>query len=434
MRIALVTSGTRGDAQPMVVLARELERRGHDTVLGVSPNLVGFCGRAGLSALPLGIDTQAFMESPEGTAWLASGNAGAFMKAMAAAAKPQIDQTNAEVLAVAREADVLVAGLLTEDIVLSAAEAARVPLVTLHSAPVRRTSAYASPLVTTRALPGPLNRATGALFEHLWWNGARAEAAAMRTVVGLPADRRRTVRKLAAAGATELQVYSPSLVPGLERDYGPHRPLVGFLTPDSDLRDSLGETGVEPGLDAWLAAGDPPVYFGFGSMPVTEPGAALAMISRVTEVLGVRALVSAGWGRLGVEAAEPGAVGPHVRGAGALDHEAVLPRCRAAVHHGGAGTTAAAVAAGVPSVVCSVFADQPFWGTRLERLGAGAHLRFAALDEPSLIAALRRALAPAVVTRAADLGRQLRAEPTAAVLAADLVEAAVPGTRPAAAA
>ena len=424
MRIALVTHGTRGDAQPMVVLARELERRGHETVVGLPPNLVEFGGRAGLRTLPLGIDTQAFMESPEGTAWLASGNANAFMKAMAAAARPHIDQTNAQLLAAAREADVLVAGVLVEDVALAAAEAAGTPLVTVHSAPVRRNAAYASPLVTTRGLPGPLNQLSGTLFERVWWSGAKGETAAMRTLVGLSPDKRTTVRKLVASGATELQVYSPALVPGLESDYGPHRPLVGFLTPDADLRGRLGETGVDPDLDERLAAGEPPVYFGFGSMPVTDPAAALAMISRATEAIGVRALVSAGWGRLAVEGAEPGTVGPHVRGARALDHDAVLPRCRAAVHHGGAGTTAAVVGAGVPSVVCSVFADQPFWGVRLERLGVGAHLRFVELDEPALTAALRQALAPEVAERAAQLGRRLRAEPSAAALAADLVEAA----------
>ena len=252
----------------------------------------------------------------------------------------------------------------------------------------------------------------------------------MRALVGLPPDRRRTVRKLAAAGVTELQVYSPALVPGLERDYGPHRPLVGLPRPRRrPARPALGEPGVDVGLDAWLSAGEPPVYFGFGSMPITDPHAAGAMIGRVARRLGVRALVSAGWGRLAVDDAE----GSHVRGVDALDHDALLPRCRAAVHHGGAGTTAAAVAAGVPSVVCSVFADQPFWGTRLERLGAGAHLRFAALDEESLTAALRAVLVPAVAARAAELGRLLRSEPPAAARAADLVEAAA-GARPAEAA
>lgn len=424
MRIALLTSGTRGDAQPMVILARELERRGHETVLGLPPNLVGFGERCGLSSLPFGADTQAFMESPEGEAWLAAGNVSSFMKALTAVSRAHMVQTRVETLAVTRGADALVAGILAEDIVLPAAEAAGAPLVTLHSAPVRRTSVVASPLVTTRGLPGPLNRASHALFERVWWRGVQEDVAAFRAQVGLGSDKRPTARKLAAAGALELQAYSPSLVPGLEGDYGPRRPLVGFLTPDTDLRDRLGESGVDAELDAWLTDGEPPVYFGFGSMPITEPRAALAMISETTERLGVRALVSAGWGRLAAEETELDSLGQHVRATGTVDHDAVLPRCAAAVHHGGAGTTAAAVGAGVPSVVCSVFADQPFWGTRLERLGAGAHLRFAALDTDALHAALERVLAPAMVERAADLGRRLRAEPPAARRAADLVERA----------
>lgn len=83
--------------------------------------------------------------------------------------------------------------------------------------------------------------------------------------------------------------------------------------------------------------------------------------------------------------------------------------------------------AGLPSVVCSVFADQPFWGTQLERLGVGAHVRFASLDEQSLTSALSRVLTSDVAARAADLGTGMRAEPDAGERGADLVEATAAG-------
>lgn len=424
MRVVLVTSGTRGDVQPMAVLALELAKRGHEPVVAVPRNLVDFGTRTGVTTVAFGPDTQAFMESPEGAGWLAAGNVSTFMKAMMAFSKRHIEQTVTDLINVSEGADLLVAGLLAEDLVLPVAEAAAIPMVALHSAPVRRTVAVANPLVTTRALPGLLNSATHALFERVWWKGVRDEVGSLRARLGLPTDGRPTAVKLASAGATELQVYSPLLVPGLEADYGARRPLVGFLDPDVGLRSRLGESGVSAELERWLAEGDPPVFVGFGSMPILDPSRSLGMVSRVTRRLGVRALVSAGWGRLEVNAAAPGAVGDHVMGVGTLDHAAVLPRCRAAVHHGGAGTTAAAVTAGLPSVVCSVFADQPFWGTQLERLGVGAHVRFAALDEQSLTSALERVLTSDVAARAADLGARMRGEPDAAERAADLVEAA----------
>lgn len=418
--MCLMTSGTRGDVQPLVALARELQRRGHDVVLGVPPNLLALARSAGLEAATAGPDTQAFMESPQGQAWLAAGKVRDFTSALVEFSAKHIEQSCTELVDVSKGADLVVSGILWEDLVLPLAEHLRVPLVTLHSAPFRPTTAVPAPLVTTRSLPGPLNRATHGLFDRVWRKGVRPQAALLRARLGLPAPGPSTAKALGALGVTELQAYSPTLVPGVEKDYGAQRPLVGFLTPDAELRRLLGEPGVSAELEACLGEGEPPVYIGFGSMPVTDPAGALAMVARATQSLGLRALVSAGWGRLG----ESGNAAAHVRTVGALDHDAVLPRCAAAVHHGGAGTTAAAVGAGLPSVVCSVFADQPFWGTRLERLGAGTHMPFSDLDEQRLTAALRTALAPAVRSRAAELGQQLRAEPPAAARAADLVEAA----------
>lgn len=228
---------------------------------------------------------------------------------------------------------------------------------------------------------------------------------------------RSTARQLAAAGATELQAYSRLLVPDLD-DYGPHRPLVGFLDPTPELRSRLGETGIDPDLEAWLDDGPPPVFVGFGSMPVTDPAAALDRVRAVCTRLGARALVGAGWSDFAAGGKD------QVRVAGALDHDAVLPRCAAAVHHGGAGTTSAVVSAGLPSLVCSVFADQPFWGARLEALGVGTHVRFADLDEAALERGLRAALDPATVGRAGRLGAALREERGADVRVADLLEEA----------
>ena len=145
------------------------------------------------------------------------------------------------------------------------------------------------------------------------------------------------------------------------------------------------------------------------------------MITEVSRRLGVRALISAGWGRL--QALEPD--NPAVTVVGAVDHEAVLPRCIAAVHHGGAGTLAASLGAGIPTVVCSVFADQPFWGARLVDAGVGAHLPFKDLDRARLEKALSSVLSPGVRRSAAELGPRLLSGSDAANEAANRVEQVV---------
>ncbi len=416
MRVSMLTCGTRGDTQPMVVLGAELRRRGHDVVVAASPNTLDLPRACGFEALPLGPDSQALMESEAGRRWLASGNVRAFTQELTEISGKHFDTSMKQTRAACAGADVVVAGILAEDVAQVYGEAEGAPLVTLHSAPVRRTAAYAHPLVTGRSTVGPLNSLTGALFDLVWWRGLRDETRRAREDAGLAPVRTPLARRHSGPDDLELQAYDAALVPAL--DWGPRRPLVGFLSLDEELRGALAETGLDPVLRAWLDAGDPPVLFGFGSMPVEDPAAVVALITEVSRALGVRALVSAGWGRL--QALEPD--DPAVTVVGAVDHAAVFERCVAAVHHGGAGTVAASLGAGIPTVVCSVFADQPFWGARVVDAGVGAHLRFRDLDRAGLEQALRTALSPRVRDAAAELGPRLRPGPDAAREAADRVE------------
>ncbi|OGQ09703.1 MAG: hypothetical protein A2138_09615 [Deltaproteobacteria bacterium RBG_16_71_12] len=151
------------------------------------------------------------------------------------------------------------------------------------------------------------------------------------------------------------------------------------------------------------------MFFGFGSMPVREPERVLSLLGEVSTALGVRALVGAGWSSL----ASRDATG-RVFVAPAFDHDAILPRCRAAVHHGGAGTTHAALRAGLPAVVCHFLVDQPYWARRLMALGVGARVPYRRLTADRLTHVLRPLLDPAVKARAAALGSALHAEDGAA--------------------
>jgi UDP:flavonoid glycosyltransferase YjiC (YdhE family) len=327
---------------------------------------------------------------------------------------------NTEILRACDGADVIVAGLLTEDKVACIGEARDIPVVSLHMAPFRPTRGYPNCFVTNRRLPSPLNLATGLLFQRVWWRGMHQDINHFRADLGLAPTKRPTPSRMAAAGNVELQAFSPILAPAIH-DYGERRPLIGFLHPEPETRALLGEAALHDGLDAWLAAGDPPAFFGFGSMPVTDPAAALRMISQVTDNLGLRALVGAGWSALGSDSTG----GDRVRVVGEVNHNLVFPRCRLAVHHGGSGTTVASVSAGLPTLVCSVFADQPFWGGRLEDLGAGTHFPFSKMSPLRLEDSLRRILEPSVTTRAGELAAALRREGNATQRGADIVEKAV---------
>ena len=169
-------------------------------------------------------------------------------------------------------------------------------------------------------------------------------------------------------------------------------------------------------LARFVAAGPPPVYFGFGSMPAQDAG---RMTRSVLDALaGRRGLLATGWGGL-----EAGPRSEAVLVIEAAPHSWLFPRCAAVVHHGGAGTTHEALRWGRPQVICPVFGDQPFWGRRIQALGPGpAPLPQRRLTAAALAAALSVAADPAVLARAEALGAELRAEPGTAA-AADLLEA-----------
>ncbi len=416
MRIAMLALGTRGDIQPIVALGAELARRGHQVNLGVPPNLVDLARRVGLNAVSVGSDSQALLESTEGQQLLASGNVEEFMSRLQGVDHEQAVQRNAEMRDLCDEAEVIVSGALTEHKALSLAERADIHLVLIHTFPIRTTGAVANPLVTTSELSPSLNRESHELFERIWWKGAEAGVNAQRAELGLAPTSRPTAARVQERGDIEVQAYSPALVPGLE--WGECRPVVGFLDLSAEDYRKLGEAGVDAGLEVWLNDGPPPAYFGFGSMPVTKPAATLAMIVSVTAALGIRALVSAGWS--GMVDADTDA--DRVRVVGAVNHDAVLPRCKLAVHHGGAGTTAASLRAGLPTMVCSVFADQPFWGTQVERLGLGSHVRFAALTQRTLTDGLVRAMEPGVGREARRVAALLGAECGTTSRTADIIE------------
>jgi sterol 3beta-glucosyltransferase len=418
MKIALFVHGTRGDVQPFTVLALALMERGHDVTLAAPPNMMNFVRKCGVRAEKIAIDSQAFMESEEGRKWLASGNVSAFMKRMSAVIGEHRDELIEDYQRAGASADLLVAGFLCEDFASVVADRQGVPIAAVHFTPVRPTGDFPAPLVTTRPLPlRALNHATQALFDRVWWNGQREHTNLFRQRVGLPPVSLSAARRMAEKGSYTIHAFSPRLVPP-PREWGPWQPVVGVIRCPPEVCRALGETGPDPDLADWIEAGKPPIYFGLGSMPILDPAEMVRTVSAVSRKIGERAIICAGWSRLDGLQELP----DHVRIVGAIDHSRLFPLCSVAVHHGGSGTTFSASAAGLPSIVCSVFADQPFWGARVERLGVGVHLPFKHLDAARLEQALRRISEPRVKTAVARLAADLRAEPDATPRIASLLE------------
>jgi len=155
-------------------------------------------------------------------------------------------------------------------------------------------------------------------------------------------------------------LWSQTLIPK-PSDWPSHISITGF----SFLK--LGSSySPPPDLVEFLEAGPPPVYIGFGSIVVDSPNELTKLLFKAVELAGVRAIISKGWGGFGADE-----VPDNIYFIGNCPHDWLFQRVSCVVHHGGAGTTAAGIALGKPTVVVPFFGDQPFWGQMIARAGAG---------------------------------------------------------------
>jgi UDP:flavonoid glycosyltransferase YjiC (YdhE family) len=176
-------------------------------------------------------------------------------------------------------------------------------------------------------------------------------------------------------------------------------------------------TDADEEVASWIAAGTPPIFFGFGSIPVEFAADTLAMVGAACAQLGERALVCAGRSDFSHVAHFE-----HVKVLSTVNYAAIFPACRAVVHHGGACTTGIGLRAGVPMLILWTLPDQPLWGAVVKRLNLGTARRFSTITHKSLVADLRTILAPQYVARAREIATWMTKPAESVTAAADLVE------------
>ncbi|OMC24428.1 glycosyltransferase [Mycobacterium colombiense] len=384
MRVVLATLGTRGDVEPCATIGRELQRRGHDVTMAVPPNYVGFVESAGLAAVPHGPDqvrqnadiARKYGESPNPVfmAWVISEDL-----------KRLWPQLGTALTSLADGADLLLTDASQQGLAANVAEYYDIPQAALHI--------Y------------PLGRDTGTQV-------TKEAEDALRQTLGLPKQTGPSARQ-----PLEMQAYDELFFPGLAAEWakwGVRRPFVGGLTLELT-------TNVDDEVSSWIAAGTPPIYFGFGSSArVAFHAGLLEMINGACAQLGERALICSGVSDL---ADIPQF--DQVKVVGAVNHSAVFPACRAVVHHGGPGTTFAGIRAGKPTLALAVSVDQPMWAAAVGQLGVGIGRHFSATTPDSLLADLRAILTPHCIARTLEVAAQMATPAESAATAADLVEATV---------
>lgn len=362
-------------------------------LLGAPEQHAAFVGAQGVAFAPLPGAMLGLLESAEGKAAIAERGGFGAGRALLRQIRPRLPELYAAEWDAARRfaPDVL---LYHPKSVVSPhiAEKLGRPAVLVSPLPgFTPTRAFPSPLLPFASL-GPLNRLSHALAIR---GGAQLFARELRAFrameLGMP------WRDPSPPSAT-LYAHSAHLVPAAD-DYGADVTVTGAFF--------LEETWSMPAdLERFLGAGPPPVYVGFGSMPGIDADAFTRLVVQALERTGDRGLLAVGGGALAL-----GALPPSVFAVGAAPHDRIFPLVRAAVHHGGAGTTVASLRAGRPTVICPFFGDQPFWGRRVHALGLGpAPLPRRSVTVTRLAEAIAATKEPRTVERAAAMGAQIRAE------------------------
>lgn len=378
--------------------------------MAVPPNLIDFVDAAGVGpAVDYGVDSQKQLDADIFRDWWKLQNPTTVVRR----SREYVTQGWAEMsetltnLAAETGADLILTGTTYQEVAANVAEAHNIPLAALHYFPCRVNSE-----MLPVPLPKPVLHAGWPVVEWVSWRVMRDAEDAQRRALGLPQATVRAIRRIVEGGALEIQAYDEVFFPGLNEEWQGTRPIVGSISLELP-------TEGDDDLAGWIADGTPPIYFGFGSMPVDSPADAVAMITSVCADLGERALISTGvWDVHDVPADD------RVKLVGAVNHSKVFPRCRAVVHHGGAGTVAASVRSGVPTVVLWVGADQPVWATQINRLKVGVAQRFSRTTARSLTKALRTALTPERQARAREVAVRMTPPAQSASRTADLLEAA----------
>lgn len=397
MKILILTLGSRGDVQPYVALGRGLQQAGHDVHLATAAPFAEFVRGNGLEFVPLTGKFLELMETRSGKAAF-SGKANALK--LFREAKPIMRQLLDESWQAAGDADAVIyhpkamAGY-------SIAEKLGIPGILAVPLPLYSpTRAFPSPILPVGNLGGTLNRASHRLA--VWLATASMKGTLngwRRDVLGLEPVRNEL--ELQGRPVLRLYPYSPAVIP-TPADWDANSIATGYW-----FLEQGDEWTPDPALLRFLADGPAPVYVGFGSMPAEDAAAKSAIVLGALAETGLRGVLATGWG--GLSAA---AVGDNVFVLDAAPHDWLFPRMAAVVHHGGAGTTGAGLRAGVPSVICPFFGDQPFWGRRVAALGAGpAPIAQKKLTVEKLAAALHNATGnPEMRARAAALGATIQAE------------------------
>lgn len=414
MRIVILALGSRGDVQPFVALAVALQGRGHQVTIAAAADYAPLVTQYAVDFATVAGYVRNFMDFALVNEMLdGARNPLYFARKFYRTLDPLVTTIVADCWQAAQEADALLVSTLGLAVGMQLVEKRSIPLVAIHMHPLFPTATrpHVNFPAAPQWLPGwmPLRSTYHWLSHHLGWHGLwqalrQPLNRARRNVLALPPISPWQLYGRMAQPIPTLYAYSPLVEPLAQADrLPPQATITGcwLLPPPSTW---------EPPRDLvdFLAGGPPPVVISFGSiLGGRDPDSMTQLLVGALVESEQRGLIYRGWGDLGNIA-----LPESVMAFDAVPHAWLFVQAAAVVHHGGAGTTAAALHAGLPNVVVSVFGDQRLWGERVHALGAGPPpIPRQQLTSANLAAATHQAVTDPTISRtAAELGDHLAGE------------------------
>lgn len=404
MRVTILAIGTRGDVQPYVALGRRLQECGDEVCLATHQIFEHLVTDAGLPFSSVAGDPKAVLSELTGANHSGRRHNLRYAQQFARLIDKDVVEASRDSLRACHGADLIVAGPLAEGLALQMHEKLGMPVCRTYFMPWTPSRYYSALLAGSGRLPeGKLSLWSHYLIRQVLWLIARSSANRVRNeVLDLPSlSLRYPFRALDERGWPTLLCFSPRVFPPAP-DWAPSVQATGFwfLDRPSDWRPPAD-------LIRFLDAGAPPVSVGFGSIPHPDPEKATEIVIAALRRAGRRGVLVTGW-----DGFTSRKVPEDMYMLKAIPHDWLFPRMAAVVHHGGAGTTASGLRAGVPTVVVPAFADQPFWGRRVHELRVGPQpIPRHELTVERLAAAVSVATNDPDIRRSAqELGQAIRAE------------------------
>jgi UDP:flavonoid glycosyltransferase YjiC (YdhE family) len=402
--VVIVALGSRGDVEPYIALGKGLKRAGHYVRVISHQNFDSLVSSHGLEFWAIKGNVQEIAQSTEMSERIERGSFLSVLSKMRKAAETQAKGAIKTGVEACQGMDIVLAGVGGLLIATPLAEKFNIPLFQAYYIPFTPTAEFPSFLFSKlpQWLGGSVNRFSYHVMRQLMWQGFRSTDKLIRKQLDLPASSFwGPYKSLQSQKFPVLYGYSPSLIPpALDWDANTYVTGFWFLDEPSDWKPPQD-------LLDFLEAGSPPIYIGFGSMSSRNPEKTANLVLSALNETKQRAIILSGWNGL-----KKTDLPSSVFMVDSVPFSWLFPKMAAVVHHGGAGTTHYGVRAGVPSIIIPFFADQPFWGNRIKKLGIGPDpIPRKKLTAKKLAKTIGLVLTDSAMRlRAAELGRKLHEE------------------------